>query len=165
MSKPIKNTTKTILVISAIAIVYFLFTLSYSSKEKVVVKPQVIDDNNSSVASKSNNTDGSIIDNNFPSDIISNAVPNIVEIPSANGEAFDPSSIGIDMNNIPDDLPEDLRQQILNPPEIPDDLKAQLEAVPTDLPPDIIESLGTGPREVTIDEVNKIPSVQFNNQP
>ena len=173
MSKPIKNSTKTILVISAIALVYFLFTINYSSKEKVTIQPQVNNSSKNSEISKKNNINsnisGNVVDNNltnnFPNDIISNSAPNIIDIPNTNEEGFDPSSIGIDMNNIPDDLPEDLRQQILNPPEIPDDLKAQLEASTGSLPPDIIESLNSPAREITIDEVNKIPGVNFENTP
>ena len=59
---------------------------------------------------------------------------------------------------------DSLREQILNPPELPSDLKAQLEAASAPLPTDIIDSLSTPPREVTIDEVNKIPSVPFNKE-
>ncbi len=165
MSKPIINTNKTIIAISAIAILYFLFTLKSNSSEKIVIQPASQEDIS---ASKSNNystpNNTTAGKNSFPSDIISNSAPNIIDIPDNNNAGFDPTSVGININNIPDDLPEDLREQILNPPDLPDDLKAQLEAASAELPPDIIESLNTPPREVTIDEVNRIPGVKFNTE-
>ena len=70
----------------------------------------------------------------------------------------------------PDELPPDLRAQLLGPkPELPEDLKAQLEAPPPDLPPDLAaqlaapppelpddikRALATPPRIVTAEEVN-----------
>ena len=60
--------------------------------------------------------------------------------------------------NPPPDLPEDLKAQLNEPPpELPDDLKAQLNAPPPPIPDDIQQSLETPPRFVTEDEVNKAP--------
>ena len=61
--------------------------------------------------------------------------------------------------DIPPELPEDLKRQLEAPPaELPPDLKRQLEAPPPPLPEDIKRALATPPRIVTEDEVNTPPT-------
>ena len=59
---------------------------------------------------------------------------------------------------VPPDLPDDLKRQLqAPPPELPPDLKAQLTSSPPPIPDDIRKALATPPRTVSIDEVNKLP--------
>jgi hypothetical protein len=61
----------------------------------------------------------------------------------------------ISADRIPPELPEDLKQQLLDPnSDLPEELKAQLMAPRGEIPEDIRKSLETPPREVSIDEVN-----------
>lgn len=88
----------------------------------------------------------------------------VTEIPNNNNVAVSKN----ENNEIPDDLkaqlnapapelPEDLKRQLELPPqELPEDLKAQLNAPPPELPEDIKNALKQEPRVVSLEEVNGV---------
>ncbi len=70
-----------------------------------------------------------------------------------------PPEMKAQLNAPPPELPDDLRRQLENPiKELPEDLQKQLNAEPPELPEDIKRALQTPPRKVTEEEVNTPPT-------
>jgi len=63
----------------------------------------------------------------------------------------------IDIKKIPDDLPEDLKKQLLSPAEIPEELQAQINAPRGEVPEDIKNALKQPAKQISADEVNNLP--------
>ena len=63
-----------------------------------------------------------------------------------------PEEMKQQLTNPPPELPEDLKAQLnAPPPELPEDLKRQLDAPPPDLPPDLKAQLEAPPPEIPED--------------
>lgn len=76
-----------------------------------------------------------------------------------------PDDLKAQLNAPPPELPDDLKRQLELPPqELPEDLKAQLKAPPPELPDDIKESLKQPPRIVTLEEVNGVNTNNLENE-
>lgn len=77
------------------------------------------------------------------------------KVPNDGNTAVSTSASSGFVSTNPEDLPPDLREQLLHPPTtLPADLEAQLHSGPAEIPEDIKRALSTPPRTVTIDEVN-----------
>lgn len=147
-NKPKKNTTALTLIIAAVAILYFAYNLK---SKKIAESPELNAKQDSKQLEQQIDMLGElsppVVENSLNQASSSSAV-------APTETKLTEEQVGIDLNNIPEDLPEDLKQQLTNPPELPDDLKAQLEAPPPEIPADILEAMSQPPREVTEDEVN-----------
>jgi hypothetical protein len=84
------------------------------------------------------------------------ALRNTTSIPTESGVRIE--RLKVDPNTLPADLPDDLREQILNPPiDIPPELEAQVNAPRGELPDDIRKALSQPARQIPAEEVNLTP--------
>lgn len=147
--------------LSLIIVAYFYFiyehkTEDLSRQSNSVDDPKGVKDINPTKAGSSSQN---YLESLAPKEVPYDELPEDIKRAAKNSESNDPNDLPDDLkaqlNAPPPELPDDLRRQLEMPPqELPPDLKAQLEAPPPPIPDDIKRALAIPPRTVSIDEVN-----------
>ena len=181
MAKPKSKNNLLITILIAIGgLVYFSLLSEKSPRENIVIRQNQVEKLQKTEPANSLAVEGDktgLVDSSSKNRELESRDPNMLgnlgKLPNRNlASNSGTQSIGgnvqtlkIDPKDIPAELPEDLRQQLLNPPtDIPPELAAQINAPRGEVPDDIKRALQQPPRTVSAEEVN-LPPEELNLPP